>query len=69
MNTKTVPNCPNCNSIGTVIRHKGLFVNLECPACKDKWQTLSKKCPTCNKPNGFAVEGVCGRCYSLSMHL
>jgi formate dehydrogenase maturation protein FdhE len=63
-NTKTVPNCPNCNTIGTVVRHIGIFVNLDCPCCKTKWQTLSEKCPSCGKSNGFAVKGECGKCYS-----
>jgi primosomal protein N' len=63
MNTKTVPNCPKCQTKGNVIDHHKKFVKLECPKCNSKWTTLSKKCPECDKPNGYAVDGVCSSCY------
>jgi hypothetical protein len=63
-NVKTVSNCPNCQTKGTVIEHKKMFVELECPSCKKTWQTLSPTCKNCKKPNGFASEGPCSKCYS-----
>lgn len=64
MNTKTVPNCPRCNAKGNVIDQRKKFVMVECPDCNYVWQTRSKICPKCEKPNGYVVEGVCGPCYS-----
>jgi transposase-like protein len=39
-NVKTVPNCPKCQTQGTLVRKSGLFLKLECPTCNEKWQTL-----------------------------
>jgi DnaJ-class molecular chaperone len=64
MSAKPVPNCPKCKEAGSVISHRKQFVTLECPKCKGHWKTLSKTCPKCNKPNGYAVEGTCRNCYS-----
>lgn len=64
MNVKPVSHCPKCNAVGEVIKREKQFVTLDCPKCSRKWKTLSKICPKCIKPNGYAVEGVCSGCYS-----
>lgn len=66
VNVKTVAYCKKCHFQGNVVRQKGVFIVLECPGCSQKWETLSASCKSCNKPNGFAVEGYCSTCYSES---
>ena len=63
-NVKTVPNCPNCKTIGTVIKNKNNVITLECPDCKLNWNTISFTCPFCKNPNGYATKGICSKCYS-----
>src|SRR5579875_1594749 len=60
----SVHTCPRCRSNGYVIRLKKDTVIIECPQCLKYWQAPSPKCPDCDKPNGFAVEGLCVTCYS-----
>lgn len=63
-NAKTIPNCPKCQTVGNVIGHRKALIKLECPECEAQWSTLSKLCKHCKKPNGYATEGVCSKCYS-----
>jgi hypothetical protein len=61
--SETVAHCPKCEMMGVVIGHRGKTVSLECPNDSSKWLTKSKICPDCEKPNGYAVDGVCSSCY------
>lgn len=63
-NVKTVSHCPQCGRKGEVLDQHKNMVLMRCPECHNKWKTYSKNCPKCGKPNGFAVDGLCGSCYS-----
>lgn len=60
----TQSHCSKCNTMGTVFNKRFNTVYVECPKCTHKWKTQSETCPICGKANGFAVEGICGTCYS-----
>lgn len=62
-NVNSVANCSKCKCVGTVTVHRKSQVKLECPNCKHKWLTKSEICPRCQKSNGFAVPGLCSKCY------
>jgi predicted RNA-binding Zn-ribbon protein involved in translation (DUF1610 family) len=64
--TQDIHTCPRCSSTGNVIKHIKIAVKIKCPECEKQWYADSKICPRCNKPNGFAVEGVCSECYSTN---
>lgn len=61
---KLIPHCPRCKTNGTVTNQYKLSLKMECPSCGYRWSTLSEICPDCKKPNGFAIKGPCGKCYS-----
>lgn len=64
--TKNIHTCPKCHTNGNVVQHKEKRVMIDCPRCFKSWFADSKICPSCEKPNGFAVEGLCSHCYSDS---
>jgi hypothetical protein len=57
-------NCPNCGGNGYVADKRKQDVKMECFDCHTRWITTSKICPSCERPNGFAVEGLCCQCYA-----
>lgn len=63
-NVKPVTRCPKCLAKGTVIGHRNNLLLLECRDCNQRWNTYSKTCNICGKPNYFYVEGPCVKCYS-----
>lgn len=63
-NVKLVTRCPKCLAKGTVIGHRNNLLLLECRDCNKRWNTYSKTCKVCGKPNYFFVEGPCVKCYS-----
>lgn len=57
--------CPKCGSQNHFVRDKmRKEVKMLCLDCGHKWLTESKICPKCERPNGFAVDGLCSQCYS-----
>lgn len=64
--TQDIHSCPRCSNNGIIIAHKKKIVKLKCFECEKLWFADSKICPQCNKPNGFAVDGVCSDCYSTN---
>ncbi len=63
-NVKPVTKCPQCQEIGVVVGHTRSLIKLECPSCTQTWNTLSKLCRDCGKPNWYFVDGPCIKCYS-----
>ena len=59
----TIKNCERCDTVGQVVNQHGKRLKMHCPNCQKTWKTVSERCPLCNKPNGFAVPGLCGHCY------
>lgn len=64
-NVKPATRCPQCRAKGTVISHRNDILLLECRDCNRRWNTYSKTCRDCGKPNYYYVEGPCVKCYSL----
>lgn len=62
------PICPKCQTEGQVINKFQNTIVIECPICANNWKTESMICPKCNKPNGYAVDGLCTSCYGESRH-
>lgn len=56
--------CPQCNGNGYVADKRKKQVKMECLECHHHWITESKICPKCERPNGYAVDGICAQCYS-----
>jgi predicted amidophosphoribosyltransferase len=61
--TSSIKQCERCDTIGQVESQNGKWLRMSCPNCQKRWKTISERCPRCNKPNGFAVPGICGHCY------
>jgi RecJ-like exonuclease len=57
INVKLATRCPKCRAKGTVIGHRNDLLLLECRDCNKRWNTYSKTCKICGKPNYFYVEG------------
>lgn len=56
------PVCPKCQTEGQVVGKFQRTIVLECPSLH-RWKQDSEVCPSCEKPNGFANEGLCLSCY------
>ncbi|MBM7585825.1 ribosomal protein L40E [Bacillus pakistanensis] len=62
--SQTIKHCPNCEIVGEVVKNSRGYLTMICPSCEAKWRTDSELCGRCHKPNGFAVPGLCSKCYA-----
>ena len=61
---EVIPNCPKCGKAGQVVslRSDGT-VSMFCIDCRTGWESLTEECPVCGESNGYAVKGLCAKCY------
>ena len=61
---KVIPHCPVCGKVGQVTsKRSDGTLGLVCNDCKTGWDSLTEVCPVCGDGNGYAVPGLCKKCY------
>lgn len=61
--TEIIPNCPVCGKPGQVVHLKDDIVSMFCIDCRVNWKSLTEDCHVCGDSNGYAVKGLCAKCY------
>lgn len=60
--------CPKCGEVGYLLHKAGIIskdnmLKCKCEYCNEIWDIPTGMCAECGKPNYYAYDGTCIKCY------